>query len=256
MTNQRAIQIRKLYGILLSLVLVIAGICLMAACYNIYTTGDGTFSREIVASHFAGIAVPVYLCLVMVIIGFILDIFLPGGSKKAAVEKNYDLILDRLHSKTDLSLCDAGLQAQVAKEQKSRKLHKLISLLLLILGSIVFLCYAANGSNFHQREITDSLIQAMYLLIPCIAVPFGYGIFSAYHRQASIQREIALMKQAGANRSPAPAGQAKGCKAAMIARWTVLAIAVAILVYGYIAGGTADVLTKAINICTECVGLG
>ena len=36
----------------------------------------------------------------------------------------------------------------------------------------------------------------------------------------------------------------------------ILAVAVSILIYGYMNGGTADVLTKAINICTECVGLG
>ncbi|MBQ8580085.1 MAG: thioredoxin [Oscillospiraceae bacterium] len=28
------------------------------------------------------------------------------------------------------------------------------------------------------------------------------------------------------------------------------------IAYGAAAGGTADVLTKAVNICTECVGLG
>ncbi|MBR4862977.1 MAG: thioredoxin [Oscillospiraceae bacterium] len=39
-------------------------------------------------------------------------------------------------------------------------------------------------------------------------------------------------------------------------RYALLVVAVSILVYGYFAGGTNDVLTKAINICTECVGLG
>ena len=33
-------------------------------------------------------------------------------------------------------------------------------------------------------------------------------------------------------------------------------VGLVILVYGFFAGGTADVLTKAVNICTECVGLG
>ncbi|MBQ8324841.1 MAG: thioredoxin [Clostridia bacterium] len=33
-------------------------------------------------------------------------------------------------------------------------------------------------------------------------------------------------------------------------------IAVALIVLGRTSGGAADVLTKAINICTECIGLG
>lgn len=256
MTNQRTNLIRRLYGILLSIVLVVAGLCLMVACYSIYTTGDGTFSREIVAAQFTNIAVPVYLCLAMVVIGFILDIFLPGAKPKEALEKNYDLILQRLHGKTDLSQCDDGLRTAVIREQKARKCHKIVSILLLIIGSILFLTYGLNGNNFHQREITPSLIDAIVLLIPCMAVPFGYAVFSAYYSRASILREIDLLKQAGANRSPVPVAEAKSCKAAAIARWALLVVAVAILVYGYFAGGTADVLTKAINICTECVGLG
>ncbi|MBQ8627442.1 MAG: thioredoxin [Agathobacter sp.] len=41
-----------------------------------------------------------------------------------------------------------------------------------------------------------------------------------------------------------------------ITRCAILAIGVFFLVYGFITGGTADVLAKAINICTECIGLG
>ncbi|MBQ8683609.1 MAG: thioredoxin [Clostridia bacterium] len=39
-------------------------------------------------------------------------------------------------------------------------------------------------------------------------------------------------------------------------RYGVLAVGLALLVYGFATGGIADVLTKAVNICTECIGLG
>ena len=39
-------------------------------------------------------------------------------------------------------------------------------------------------------------------------------------------------------------------------RLALLCVGIGILVYGFFAGGTADVMTKAVNICTECVGLG
>lgn len=256
MTVQRTGSWRRIYGYALSAVLILSGICLMVQCCRIYFTGEGTFSPEIVAAHFAPIAIPVYLCLVMAILGFVLDIFLPAEPGKKAVEKNYQLILEKLHAKTDLAACEESLRSAVTKEQKARKCHKIVSILLLVLGSVIFLSYALQADSFHQRDITPSLIQAMKLLIPCMAVPFGYAVFAAYHSRASILREIELLKSAGANRSPAPVSPAPSGKAAVIARWAVLAVALAILVYGYAAGGTADVLTKAINICTECVGLG
>jgi len=256
MTVQRAQRYRRSYGIVLSAVLVITGILLMIQCCSIYYTGEGTFSPEIVAAHFAPVAIPCYLSLAMVVLGFVLNGILPGDTKKISPEKNYPLILEKLHAKTDLSACDESLRSAVTKEQKARKCHKIVSISLLAVCSGIFLSYALQGENFHQREITDSLIRAMYLLIPCAVIPFGYGIFTAYHNRASIRREIELLKQAGANRPPVPAAAVPSGKGVNIARWAVLAVAVAILVYGYIAGGTADVLTKAINICTECVGLG
>ena len=69
MTKKR---IHTIYAILLSIVTVIAGICLMAACLQIYRSGDTPYSPESVQAAFATIAVPVYLCIALIIGGFIL----------------------------------------------------------------------------------------------------------------------------------------------------------------------------------------
>ncbi|MBR6593976.1 MAG: thioredoxin [Clostridia bacterium] len=45
-------------------------------------------------------------------------------------------------------------------------------------------------------------------------------------------------------------------KAAGWVRLALLVIGAVLLTVGICMGGMADVLTKAINICTECVGLG
>ncbi|MBQ2901252.1 MAG: thioredoxin [Agathobacter sp.] len=39
-------------------------------------------------------------------------------------------------------------------------------------------------------------------------------------------------------------------------RNAILVVAIILVVYGFLNGGTIDVLAKAINICTECIGLG
>ena len=41
-----------------------------------------------------------------------------------------------------------------------------------------------------------------------------------------------------------------------ITRVSIICIAVAFIVIGIINGGATDVLQKAIEICTECIGLG
>ena len=251
-------RIHLIYSIVLSVMLVIAGICFITACLGIYHSGDKPFSREAVAAAFSGIAIPVYLCLALVIGGFILDGFMPRQTKRTPPEKQYAAILSRLAEKFDLNACTPALAREILAQQRSRLLHRLITAALLVVGSVVFLCYGMNSANFHQTEITGSMVSAMYLLLPCMAVPFAYAVFAAFHARASVKKEIELVKQAvtpGTQAVRAAAAPERG-RGLLAVRCVLLCAGIALLIYGFIAGGTNDVLTKAINICTECVGLG
>ena len=240
-----------IYSILLSVALVVAGVCLMVECVGIYNAGDRPFTPEAVATAFSGIALPVYICLALVAGGFLLDGFWGMEQKKNAPEKQYAAILKKLHSKAQVQT------APVVAEQNKRKLHKVITLVLLAAGSVVFFAFGISAANFTMENISGSMVKAMYWLLPCMAVPFGYAVFTAYYCRKSMQREIAHVKQAIAEGAPAPAETApsKTCCLGYI-RWAILGISVAILIYGFCAGGTKDVLTKAVNLCTECIGLG
>ncbi len=242
------------YRILLSISIAVAGICLATQCLHIYNSGDRPFSPESVAAAFCPIAAPVYICGALVIVGLFLKPLLP--CPKAKVQKNYDLILSQLQGTTDLSACPEDLKSAVLFLRSRRKLMRLTALALLAVGSLVFLFYGANPNHYHQTDINGSMVGAMLRLLPCMAVPFGFGIFAAYHRRASIQKEIALLKSAPtASKRPAQPAPIKECKAQYL-RWGILAAAVLLIVGGYIMGGAVDVLTKAVNICTECIGLG
>ena len=258
MTNNYTGRIRRILGILLTVSIIVAGICLMAACIRIYQTGNQPFSRESVAAAFSKIAVPVYLCLGLAVVAFLVDLLLPQSQKKRAAFKNDAMTLKRLHAKTDLDLCSQDLRDAVSAQQRSRKALYWVTGLLLIVGAVIFLCYALNGENFHKSQINASMIRAMWVLIPCLAPGFISAIFTAYRNRTSIRREIELLKQAGSDaaRQPEPSPVPRKDHRKLLLRCVFAAIAVGFLVFGFIAGGTADVLTKAINICTECVGLG
>lgn len=260
MTEKTMQRLHLLYSILLSAMLAMTGVLLITACIGIYASGSKPFTPESVAAAFSGIAIPVYLCVALIMGGFVLDGFFPAKEKKHPIQKQHDTILARLHEKLELRACSAQLQAAIAKAQAGRKLHRLITLILLILGSGLFLSYGANPANFHQSEITASMQKAMYVLLGCMAVPFGYAVFTAYYARKSKEKEILLVKQAMAQtpdavKAPECTGKSP-CSMLPAIRWAILSVSIVILLYGFFAGGTNDVLTKAINICTECVGLG
>ena len=257
MTSQR---VHKIYSVMQSIVLIIASVCLIAACIGIYQGGgDPIYSREKVAAAFSDIAVPVWMCVALIFGGILLNLGNPLEEKKLKAEKNYELILKRLHEKGALEQAEPSLRAAVAAQQRRRRIHKAVSLALLVLGSGIFLSYALNGNHYHKSEINDSVIHAIHLLIPCMAVPFGYAVFTACFCRVSMQREIGLMKQATAGipgKKPANLPVKNRAKQLLAVRLTVLLLAIGLLAYGYSTGGTEDVETKAVNICTECVGLG
>ncbi len=247
-------RVRLIYGIILSAALVFAGLCLIAACICIYQSGDQPFSRESVALHFSPISVPVYLALVLTVGGFILNFAFPKEHARKKSSKDYPGILKRLLEKRDINLCNEQLKNHIRSLRNSRKIHTYISIGLLGLGSLVFLAYAVNPANFPSEDITGSMARGTKYMLSCLLIPFGYAVFSSYFTRASIKKEIELVKTIAPNRQSQLTVENK-C-AVSVLRWVLLGVAVLFIVYGYFSGGTVDVLTKAVNICTECVGLG
>lgn len=87
MNKESIMRVHRIYNIVFSVVLVIAGICLIAGCLSIYFSGGHPFSREVVASTFSGIAIPVYLALAMTIINIVWGVISPTDEKKKPIQK-------------------------------------------------------------------------------------------------------------------------------------------------------------------------
>ena len=256
MTLNQAKRIRRIYGIILSISIAAAGICLIAACVGIYRAGDHTFTREAVAQAFRPISLPVYLCLGLTVLSFPLDWWLPKEDAKLRAGKQDKAVLRRLREKTDLSGIDEALRAQILAEEAGRRGRSRIQALTLLLSAVVFGIYILTGDRFLLPDINSSMVKAMCVLLPCLAAIFGWALYAARRNAASVSKEIELMKQAHAQAPKEAEAAPAEKKDRKVLRGIILALAVAILIFGYFSGGYADVLTKAINICTECVGLG
>ena len=121
MDSERISRLRRIYGIALSCMIVVAGLCLVVACVGIYLSGDEPYSREAVAAAFHPISIPVYLCLVMAVGGFVLQIVFPAPAAKPAALKQPAVIRKRLLERVDPDGCGDALRAQILSEQRRRK---------------------------------------------------------------------------------------------------------------------------------------
>lgn len=254
MEKKAIILFRRIFGIVLSISIIIAGLCLISACLSIYYSGDKPYSPQSVKEAFSKISIPVFVFLALTIFSFILDFALPVLNEKVKIKKISEMNLLALSEKKSIADAPGEILTSINRQRNLRLIHTLIRTLLICIGAAVFLIYALNPANFHSSEINSSMISAMWVLTPCVIVPFGYSVFTAFFFDRSYSRETELLKKLPNSESIDKKSDKKTF--VDITRIVILAVAAALLIYGLIMGGTADVLTKAVNICTECIGLG
>ncbi len=253
MTNGNTSVLRRRFGVVLSASILLAGLCLMAACAGIYFSGaEEPYSREAVAAAFSPIAIPVYLCLALTAAGFLLKWLRPLPAEQVLPFRQHSVQLRRAAARADLDSCNSTLREQILAERTRRKKQSGICALVLVLCAAAFLFYALNGSHFHSSNINGSMIRAMAVLLPCLAVSMAVCLVTVRVRCGSMTRETELLKQCPKK----AAAEVKTPAASQKAKYVLLAAGIGLLVFGFLTGGTADVLTKAVNICTECIGLG
>jgi len=256
MTKSRRSSIRLIYDILLSISIVAAGACLIAGCLVIYFGGgEQPYSREIVLQTLGNIAVPLIVCALLTVGGFVWDFLDAAPKQKLKVTADTPSLLARMYTKKDLASADEATRLALRKEQHRRRLHAVIRTVSVVIGSAVFAVYSFQPTNFSDTDINGSVIRAVTVACVCFLIPCIYAIVTAFINAKSYNRELALLKTVAAA-PPAEESLPTRSREIAVLRTVLLTAALLFVIYGILAGGTADVLTKAINICTECIGLG
>ena len=256
MKHDRKQWIYILFDWLLTAAIVAAGICLMVACLQIYRSGgEQIYTPEKVAAAFAPIAVPVYICLGLIVVSFILPLFLKRNEGKAPRTKDLAMEFKRLRLTRDPASADEEKKAEFRRLCRFRQILQTICCVLYVCFLGLFLSFALTHSKFFPdaADATNYVISLMPQFASCVSLCLALGFLSAHLSRRIMGKQIAILKQCP------PLSQKASPKKAYfvpVLRYVVLGLAVAILVYGLVTGGWQDVLTKAVNICTECVGLG
>lgn len=249
-------RIRKPLRILLSISILAAGLCLMGACLYVFYSGGQSFSRESVAATFRFIALPVWLCLGLAVLSVPVELMPPPEQKVQPPVRQLRMLLMRMQERIDLSRCSDELRSEVLALRNDRKLYTSLGWTILVLSSILFLTYGLNPDNFHPQHIDRSVIRALIWMLPCILLPFGYALLIGRRNRSSMAKELELLKSVPKESRITPRTPENHSQRKLYLRTGLLIVGFALLVWGIAAGGTADVLTRAANICTECIGLG
>ncbi len=147
-----------------------------------------------------------------------------------------------------------SLTPAIQAERRRRGVATAVCATVCATGAGVAGAYLLDAAHFASRDLESVMGAMLAHTAPWMALSFAALMALAQLRQASIRREIAAMK-AAPKREPDPR-PARRREMAPAGRIALLVCAVMLVIAGIINGGMYDVLVKAINICTECIGLG
>ena len=268
MTDRTRKNVRFWYGIFLSVFTVALGVAFLAAVSDIYfgaEEGAQIFTRENMNAHLFPCLIVFCVWVAAVIAGFVLSVVLPLQEKrkfKQAPEKTFA----RLKTRMPQGEGDEYRKnlAQVAKAEKIRLIVWCVCAAVCVALGVTVLCYVFDPTHFETTDFNAAVLNMAKLALPCVAVGFLCCIAAAIVERESAKRALPYLKNMiAAGGKPLVSEQERAValqkyegRVLLGVRIAVAVIGVALLVWGIFNGGADDVFIKAINICTECIGLG
>ncbi len=293
MEKDRIEKIRSLYGLILALFSVVVGLLFIVQTWRIYTsTPESPYTPERIQETFRQIALPVWLWVALVVGGGVFAVVYPEGKSrpKAYVEVKAAL------SRTKKRLPRGEYNAQIAEVENREENFRgwVFAGTAVVCATLVFIGIAIVYGLFYAEWIgrafftkdggrVDRLFQCgVFALLALTAATVG-GCFIERSRRREQTAYLVILAQAKKGEAPQAvekrskkhfAWTAK-CKAYLEKNnpWAKLSaenkqktllgvrigvgvLGVVFVVWGIFNGGMADVLLKAIAICTQCIGLG
>ena len=251
--------IDKVFLIIVSAQTLLMSILFIVQVLRIYFGNNKTFTREICGEYLLQILPVIILWFVIIIVNYIYFYNKKNPNKEVAkmtyASKLYNFELMCPDYKEELNEEYSLLE----KQKKNRKIAWIINIAILVVCSIMGLLYLLNVNHFKaDGDLMEQAIKMSIHLLPWVIISFisliVCTIYEEYSSKLSIEIIKEIMKING--RKPLIATLKNNSLKVNIARISILVIAVVFIITGIFNGGASDVLQKAINICTECIGLG
>ena len=251
----------KIISIATAVMTVLLGIALIiSAAHLFYTGGETPYTRERVEQYLSYCIIPAIIACLLIIAGKVFD-FIENAKMDAKAKRTETEMLYGYAKRFDIDKLGEDARASVLNERRFRRYISIVCHSVAILFGITAVIYLAFIANFTVEELTADVLRAFCFSLPLAVLSVGAEATRIFICESSAKKERALLLDAvkdGYKPSPAKGEREASLeiKATVITRYAILGVAVLLIVIGIVNGGMADVLSKAVKICTECIGLG
>ena len=259
-------KIRFWYGVFLGVFTVLIGAAFIFAAADIYYSAEG-YTYEGAAYRLKILLAPICLWIVAIVAGFVLSVLYPDEGKRRVKQDSFTLF-KRLKKRIPVQT-DGELLASFRKGERIRLGVRLACAAVCLAAAIASLVYLCNTANFPYQDLNGEILRMLKNVLPWVAAAFvaacATTVFEAVYAKKmlpSVKKLIATGKggvkePSKLSRKTEEAAAVLGSKHVILAvRLVLLAVGITLVFVGIFNGGARDVFIKAINICTECIGLG
>lgn len=269
-------SVRVSYGIIFAVYTAVVGALFIWQVLAVYKQPappgfTGTwhpFSRGSVIAALSKIDLFFWLWIAGIVVGFVLWEVFPVKLKPRKICP--DLQYARLKNKLPATAPE-GLEGDYAELRKTQKVMfalKVAAWSLFAISVVYTIVYLCIPENFPNRNVTAEILDMVKHVFPCVfaglLVICGAGIYEKYAVKHILPLAQKLTRGKPQPKQPSGAAAVLGkVNVALDNKWVILGvrialavIAVAFIIWGALNGNARAIFIKAINICTECIGLG
>lgn len=266
---EKSAKIRLIYSIFLGVFTVAVGLAIICVAADIYYSGKDTgviYSRAIVGERLTALAIPLIFLIAAIILGAVFPLY------KVKAARTPESTLGKLQSRIPQS----GEGVEFSAAQKAYKkaaiirlVAWLVALAVALAGAIATLCYLVDTAQFSGKDVNGEVFNLVKKVLPWLCVAFAATVGATVTSGIFANKQVAAAKTMIKNGDKSTVAQKAEPKfitliKSVIAKpafvWAVrgcvFVLAIVFIILGIVNGGANDVLVKAINICTECIGLG
>lgn len=250
----------KIYDIVFAVITIIVGCLFVWQVLDLYFSRRGLteiFTRQIVSERLKLLTVPVIIWAVTAVGGFVLHCFTVETKTNVKIDGVY--ILNNLKKRMP-SGEKQGLEVEYAfvkKEERKIKYIKLACALYIAAVVIYGIVYFLIPNNFTELgNATKEIIRMVKYVFPFVVIGFILCSIAAVYESVSAKKQLVAVKKLIVNEKNKNEVVKSNEKILLVVRITLLVVGVGLIVTGIFNGSMHDVFVKAINICTECIGLG
>lgn len=273
--------VRLSYGIIFGAFTVVVGALFIWQVLSLYFSGTAkgysgdVFTRERVVNALSKIDLFFWLWIAGIVAGFVLwEVFpVKDKARKICPDLQYARLNKRMPSIAPASDENSFhtylyLNTEYNTVKRSKKVIfalRCAAWALFGIACVYGLVYLCIPANFPGKNVTHEVLNMVKNIFPCVfaglLIICGAGIYEKY----AVKNMLPLVQKLTKGQKPQIKDKTKlqAALAVLENKWVILGIRIALavaalvlIIVGALNGSALTVFIKAINICSECIGLG